>query len=151
MIFDDLPGRFEIRVSGEGAYFSTTDPDVVAVLVEQYLEEIPIDPEGPPRASRPYRAGMVRVTKGLLEDAHAGLFETVIEAHLEHIFRPWAFPDSDTACPWPTIVLFPRLLLLEHLARSSRRRRTAWLDVRYLAARRVRALADLVEGDQGLP
>lgn len=65
--------------------------------------------------------------------------------------EPWTVSDTDYACPWPFLILFPKLHLLEHLARSRRARRGAWLDARYLAARRVRKLADLVEGDQDLP
>lgn len=77
--------------------------------------------------------------------------EALLEAALEVVFRPWAFPDSETAFPWPTLIPFPKIHVLERLARSSRARRGAWLDARYLAARRIRAFADTIEGDQDLP
>jgi hypothetical protein len=150
--FEDLPGRFEITASTEGAYLGPRGP-LVALLVEQVFEDDPVDPEGPPRARRPYRAGIATLTIEHLDDLSStpGALETFLEAELGHVFRPWTLPDSAFACSWPTLIPFPKIHVLERLARSSRARRCAWLDARYLAARRVRKLADLVEGDQDLP
>lgn len=151
--FSDLPGRFELHVSGEGAFLGPRAPRY-ALLVEQVFDDDPVDLEGPPRARRPFRAGMATVygeeeLVELVNDPER--LEAFLEAELGHVFRPWTLPDSETACSWPTLIPFPKIHALERLARSSRARRCAWLDARYLAARRVRKLADLVEGDQDLP
>lgn len=90
----DLSGRLTLRTSDVHADFFTRNQ--VAVLVEQDLR-----PQGP------MRAGLVPLPRAVLDDPAFDLGE-LLRASLDHVFRPWRFPDPDPF-PKPMTVLFPRL------------------------------------------
>jgi hypothetical protein len=68
----------------------------VGVMVEQRLP-------GPP--DRRHVAGLMNVHAEAYDTLPATILVSVIEAGLDHVFRPWKFSDR----PMPRLDLFPRL------------------------------------------
>jgi hypothetical protein len=75
------------------------------------------DPDGWPSGTRcayvqqrlgtHYLAGIATLPTEMVDEiSDPGLLAQIVEACLEHIFRPWRYPDPN---PMPHLVLFPRL------------------------------------------
>lgn len=102
-LWPDLPGTMEIRVTDQHADFFVRNQ--VAVLVEH-----DVSPFG-------RYAGWLPLPANLLSDLSPAAFNSLVRAHLDHVFRPWLYADRPS---FPPLDLFPRLTRL--LARLRRLR-----------------------------
>jgi hypothetical protein len=59
------------------------------------------------RLGTAYLAGIATLPTEMVDEiSDPGLLAQIVEAILEHVFRPWRYPDPN---PMPRLVLFPRL------------------------------------------
>lgn len=94
----ELPGEWRIYLTDQHADFFVRD--LFALLVEQDL--------GPAFGPRRLRAGWVAIHRTFLEELEgedqAERIRHHAEVFLDHVFRPWRYPDPG----WPLFDLFPR-------------------------------------------